>query len=268
MSKIKFKRKYLSIPYFLFLICFVFLPLLLIIYYALTDSEGQFALSNFAKFFTNKNKIGLLSVSVLIGALNTIICLLIGYPIAMILTKNKHGKHNHLSVIILLFIMPMWINFVLRTAATRDLLYWVGINGGSNPYLCTMIGMVYNYLPFTILPLYSTMLKMDRSLIDASYDLGANKVQTFVKTQIPMTMPGIVSAAMMVFMPTMSSFVISDVMGERKIQLIGNSIQFNFDFMRWNEGSFIALVMLIIIGIVMFLTRKGEKEENVRGGLW
>lgn len=268
MSRIRFKRKHLSIPYFLFLVCFVLLPLLLIVYYALTDSEGNFALANFVKFFSNKNKIGLLSVSVLIGALNTIICLVIGYPVAMILTRNKRGKNNHLSVIILLFIMPMWINFVLRTAATRDLLYWVGLNGGNNPYLCTMIGMVYNYLPFTILPLYSTMLKMDRSLIDASYDLGANKVQTFVKTQIPMTLPGIISAATMVFMPTMSSFVISDVMGERKIQLIGNSIQFNFDFMRWNEGSFIALVMLVIIGIVMFLTRKGEKEENIRGGLW
>ena len=267
MSKIKFKRKYLSFPYLLFLIFFVFLPLLLIVYYAMTDANGNFSVDNFVKFFTNKNKIGLLSVSILIGAVNTIICLLIGYPVAMLLTKNKNSK-NKVSIMILLFIMPMWINFVLRTAATRDLLFWINLDGGTYPYLATMIGMVYNYLPFTILPLYSTMLKMDRSLIDASYDLGANKVQTFIKTHIPLTMPGIISAAMMVFMPTMSSFVISDVMGERKIQLIGNSIQFNFDFMRWNEGSFIALVMLIIIGISMFLTRKGEKEENVRGGLW
>jgi spermidine/putrescine transport system permease protein len=164
--------------------------------------------------------------------------------------------------------MPMWINFVLRTAATRDLLYWLGINGGNYPYLATMIGMVYNYLPFTILPLYSQMLKMDKSLIEASYDLGANKVQTFFKTQIPLTMPGIISGAMMVFMPTMSSFVISDVMGERKIQLIGNTIQFNFDQMRWHEGSFIALVMLIIIGISMLLTRNVKTEPNARGGLW
>lgn len=267
MSKISFKRKHLSIPYFIFLICFVLLPLLLIIYYALTNEDGTISLQNFVKFFSNKDKIGLLSISIIIGALNTALCLLIGYPVAMILTKKNRGK-NKVSIMILLFIMPMWINFVLRTAATRDLLYWLGINGGKYPYLATMIGMVYNYLPFTILPLYSQMLKMDKSLIEASYDLGATKVQTFFKTQIPLTMPGIISGAMMVFMPTMSSFVISDVMGERKIQLIGNTIQFNFDQMRWHEGSFIALVMLLIIGITMLLTRNVKKEENVRGGLW
>lgn len=267
MLKIRFKRKYLSIPYFIFLVLFVLLPLLLIIYYALSDESGAISLSNFVKFFSNKNKIGLLSVSVLIGALNTVLCILIGYPVAMLLTKNKRGN-NKVSMMILLFIMPMWINFVLRTAATRDLMYWIGINGGNYPYLATMIGMVYNYLPFTILPLYTQMLKMDRNLIEASYDLGANKVQTFVKTQIPLTMPGIISGAMMVFMPTMSSFVISDVMGERKIQLIGNTIQFNFDQMRWHEGSFIAFVMLVIIGISMLITRNVKTEENARGGLW
>ena len=267
MSKIKFKRKYLSIPYLVFLILFVLLPLLLIVYYALSGEDGSLSLSNFEKFFSSKDKIGLLSVSIIIVALNTAICLLIGYPVAMLLTKNKKPT-SKMSIMILLFIMPMWINFVLRTAATRDLLYWVGLDGGKYPYLATMIGMVYNYLPFTILPLYSTMLKMDRSLIEASYDLGANKVQTFFKTQIPLSMPGIKSGAMMVFMPTMSSFVISDVMGERKIQLIGNTIQFNFDQMRWHEGSFIAFVMLLIIGITMLLTRNVKSEENVRGGLW
>lgn len=267
MSKIRFKRKYLSIPYFLFLLFFVVAPLLLIVYYALSDESGAISLVNLTKFFASKNKVGLLSVSILIGALNTLLCILIGYPVAMILAKKNRGK-NKMSIMILLFIMPMWINFVLRTAATRDLLYWIGLDGGSHPYLATMIGMVYNYLPFTILPLYTTMLKMDKGLIDASYDLGANKVQTFFKTQIPLTMPGIISAAMMVFMPTMSSFVISDVMGERKIQLIGNTIQFNFDQMRWHEGSFIALIMLILIAISILLTRKVEKTDNARGGLW
>lgn len=267
MLKINFKRKYLAIPYFVFLVLFVLIPLLLIVYYALSNEDGTISLNNFVKFFSNKNKLGLLSISFLIGALNTILCLLIGYPIAMILSKSAKG-HNKISILVLLFIMPMWINFVLRTAATRDLLYWIGLDGGTHPYIATMIGMVYNYLPFTILPLYTTMLKMDRSLIDASYDLGANKIQTFVKTQIPLTMPGIISGAMMVFMPTMSSFVISDVMGERKIQLIGNTIQFNFDQMRWHEGSFIAFIMLVIIGITMLLTRNVKKEENARGGLW
>lgn len=267
MSKLKFKRKHLTIPYFVFLVCFVLIPLILIVYYSLSDESGKISFRNFETFFTNKDKIGLLSISILIGGLNTLLCLLIGYPVAYILAKASKGQ-NKLSIIVLLFIMPMWINFVLRTAATRDLLYWIGLDGGSHPYLATMIGMVYNYLPFTILPLYSTMIKMDKSLIDASYDLGANRVQTFFKTTIPITMPGIISGAMMVFMPTMSSFVISDVMGERKIQLIGNTIQFNFDQMRWHEGSFIAFIMLIIIGITMLLTRNIKKEETVRGGLW
>ena len=265
MSKLKFKRKYLSIPYALFLIFFVVLPLLLIIYYAFSDASGNLSFKNFIEFFGNKNKIRLLSVSAIIGALNTVFCILIAYPVAMILVNKKFVKS---TLIVMLFIMPMWINFVLRTAATRDLLYAIGIEGGNYPYTVTMIGMVYNYLPFAILPLYSTMLKMDKNLIEASYDLGANKTQTFLKTIIPMTMPGIISAAQMVFMPTMSSFVISDVMGERKIQLIGNSIQFNFDQMRWNEGSFIAFIMLAIIAIIMFLTRNTAKEENTRGGLW
>ena len=163
--------------------------------------------------------------------------------------------------------MPMWINFVLRTAATRDLLFAMGISGGEHPYLATMIGMVYNYLPFVILPLYTTMTKMNQSLIEASYDLGANKVQTFFLTILPMTMPGIVSAATMVFMPTMSSYVISDVMGERKISLIGNSIQLYFDQGLWHIGSLVALIMLIIIAFGSLCTDT-ESEENARGGLW
>ena len=163
--------------------------------------------------------------------------------------------------------MPMWINFVLRTAATRDLLFWVGISGGEKPYLATMIGMVYNYLPFVILPLYTTMLKMDKSQIEASMDLGATPFQTFTKTIIPMTMPGIISAASMVFMPTMSSYVISDVMGERKISLIGNSIQLYFDQTLWHMGSLVALIMLVFILGGMFFAG-AETEENPKGGMW
>ena len=127
--------------------------------------------------------------------------------------------------------------------------------------------MVYNYLPFVILPLYTTMTKMNYSLIEASYDLGANKVKTFFLTILPMTMPGIVSASTMVFMPTMSSYVISDVMGERKISLIGNSIQLYFDQGLWHIGSLVALIMLLIIAFGSFCTET-EEEHTSRGGLW
>ena len=265
MSKIKFSRKLLAIPYAVFMILFVVIPLLLVIFYAFTDAEGSFSFGNVTAFFSNSTNLNTFVISILIGVATTAICLLIGYPVAFILAKKEY---NFGGVFVLLFVMPMWINFVLRTAATRDLLFWMGISGGEKPYLATMIGMVYNYLPFVILPLYTTMLKMDKSLIEASMDLGANKVQTFIKTIIPMTMPGIVSAASMVFMPTMSSYVISDVMGERQISLIGNTIQTYFDKSLWNMGSLIALVMIVIILITSFMTRNVEKEQDARGGLW
>ncbi len=265
LTKFRFKRKYLSIPYLLFSIFFVIAPLLLIVYYAFTDKNGHFSFTNLQEFFSSSGNFSVLVVSILIGEANTIICLLIGYPIAMLLAKKKYNKSY---VTVLLFIMPMWINFVLRTAATRELLRWIGIDGGKYPYVATIIGMVYNYLPFVILPLYSTMLKMDKNQIEASYDLGANKVQTFFKTIIPMTMPGIVSAATMVFMPTMSSYVISDIMGERNITLIGNLINLNFEQGLWNIGSFYALIILALIGLSVVLFKDVEKAGDARGGLW
>lgn len=270
MSRIKFQRKFLAIPYGIFLFLFVIIPMILIIVYAFTTTDQEtgklvFSLVNLKTFFSNSYNLHTFIISLAIGLLNTIISIVIGYPIAYVLAK-KEMKFK--SIVVLLFVMPMWINFVLRTAATRDLLFSIGLSGGDHPYIATMIGMVYNYLPFTILPLYTTMLKMDRSLIEASMDLGANKVQTFFKTIIPITLPGIISAASMVFMPTMSSFVISDVMGERQISLIGNTIQAYFDQGLWNLGSFVALIMLVIILASMFSTRNMEKEDNIRGGLW
>ena len=205
----RFQRKYLSLPYLLFLLLFVVVPILLIIYYAFTNKgESGISFANFSKFFSDTTNINVLLISLVFAIINTLICLLIGYPIAYILANKNLNKNR---VIVLLFIMPMWINFVIRTGATRELLTWLGIGGGTHPELATIIGLVYNYLPFVILPLYSTMLKMDHSQIEASYDLGANGFQTFTKVIIPMTMPGIVSAVTMVFMPTISSYVISDL---------------------------------------------------------
>ncbi len=259
-----FSRKLLAVPYAVFLILFVVIPLLLIIGYAFTDDSGKLTLDNFRTFFSGGHNINTLMYSIFIGLANTFICLLLGYPAAYFLAKKEIGFGR---ATVLLFVMPMWINFVLRTAATRDLLFMIGLNGGEHPYISTMIGMVYNYLPFVIMPLYTTMTKLDRSLIEASYDLGANKIQMFFKTMLPMTMPGIASASTMVFMPTMSSYVISDVMGERKISLIGNSIQLYFDQGLWHIGSLVALIMLIIMLFVSFCTDEGDDKET-RGGLW
>ena len=264
-NNLHFQRKFLSIPYAIFMILFVVLPMLLIIGYAVTDQSGTPSVSNLLTFFSDANNINTLIISLLIGLGNTALCLIVGYPVAYFLAKKELG---FTMATVLLFVMPMWINFVLRTAATRDLMFWIGLNGGDHPYIATMVGMVYNYLPFTILPLYTTMIKMDKNLIEASYDLGARPAQTFIRTIIPMTMPGIVSAAMMVFMPTMSSYVISDVMGERKISLIGNSIQLYFDQGLWHMGSLVALIMLVMILFGSFLTRNVKTEDDARGGLW
>ena len=262
----KFKRKYLSIPYVLFMVLFVIVPILFIIYYAFTNKGGTFSFTNLTKFFSDSTNVNVLLISFVYAILNTIICLLIGYPIAMILANKKYNKSY---VVVLLFIMPMWINFIIRTSATRDVLNWIGISTGANSTVTTMIGLVYNYLPFVILPLYSTMLKMDKSQIEASHDLGANSFQTFFKVIIPMTMPGIVSAATMVFMPTLSSYVISDILSEYNVVLFGSYIDLYFNQSDWNFGSFMALIMLLLIGISVFVTRKFSKDETGgRTSLW
>lgn len=257
--KIKISRKNLAIPYFIFLILFILIPILIIVFYAFTDAEGYFSFDALVTFFSNYTKLNVLLVSLLIGLFNTILCLLIGYPIAYILSNKKFNKNY---VLVMLFVMPMWINFVLRTGATRDLLNWIGLNTGSYPIIATMIGMVTNYLPFTILPLYSTMLKLDQSQIEAASDLGCNPFQVFTKSIIPQTIPGIVSASMMVFMPTMSSYVISDTLSEGKITLFGNSIYLSFTNSDWNGGSFMALVMLIIVFISMIFSHKFDRNNQ------
>lgn len=264
--KFRFQRKYLCIPYSVFLILFVVIPIFFIIFYAFSDGNGNFSFDALVNFFTTTNKVNVLIQSLLFSTLNTIVCLAIGYPIAYILASSK-AKKNY--VLVLLFVMPMWINFVLRTGATRDVLTWLGINGGTNPYLATMIGLVYNYLPFVILPLYTTMLKLDKQQIEAAVDLGCNRFQVFTKNIFQQTIPGVVSAAQMVFMPTMSSYVIPETLSEGKIVLFGNSIYLGFANNQWNSSSFMALIMLVIIAISMLATRNfTEKEGNEEAAAW
>ena len=268
-----FKREYLSFPYALFLLLFVVFPIFIILVYAFTETTTDpsgietlhFSWSALVSFFTSPTKVNVLVVSLFLGILNTILCLLIGYPLAYLLADKKVNTNY---VLVMLFVMPMWINFVLRTGATRDVLNWIGIQGGDHPYVSTMIGLVYNYLPFTILPLYTTMIKLDRSQIEAARDLGANPFQTFVYSILPQSIPGIVSAAEMVFMPTMSSYVISDTLSEGKLTLFGNIIYLNFSQSQWNEGSFMAFVMLVLIGVSMLLTRKFRGDGERRMGAW
>ena len=268
------QRKYLSIPYIVFLVLFILVPIGIVMFYAFTyeytdpitgvkyiSASGQ----AFLNFFTSWSKWNVLFVSLFIATLTTLLCLLIGFPLAYFLADKKVNRN---AVFVTLFIAPMWINFVLRTGATRDLLTWMGINGGNHPYIATLIGMVQNYLPFVILPLYTTMLKLDKSQIEAARDLGANPTQVFVKNILPQAFPGIVSACLMTFMPTMSSYVISDVLSEGKITLFGNYIELEFTNKAWHDGSFMALVMLVFIGLTMLLSQKTSKEGKKEGGSW
>lgn len=263
--KFRFQRKYFSIPYVIFLSLFVVIPLLLIIYYAFSDNSGALSLDAAAKFFSDTTKLEVILVSFFIAVQTTLICLLLGYPVAYFLANKNYNKN---AVLVMLFIMPMWINFVLRTTATRSILFAINLTGGNAPYLATLIGMVYNYLPFVILPLYTTMLKLDKSQIEAAADLGANPAMVFIKNIIPQSLPGIISAVTMTLVPVMSSYVISDALSEGNVTLIGNSIYINFANYQWHNGSFMAFILLIVVLVSMFLTRNSSKEETARGELW
>ncbi len=258
---LSFSRKQLCIPYGLFLALFVVLPLLLIVFYAFTDKDGGFSLNNFIRFFTSGTTLTTLIISVLIALATTIICILLAYPVAYILARSNLNKGGTL---LMLFIMPMWINFVLRAMAMKDLLTIIGVFGFNN-YVNVIIGMVYDYLPFMILPLYTVLSKMDKSYIEASNDLGANWFTTFTKVTFPLSMPGIASGITMVFMPTMTCYVISDTFGNGLITIVGKLIDEQFTtFQNWNLGSAMAMVLLVIMLISMWVTG-GFNSEETRG---
>ena len=259
----------LCIPYALFMILFILAPILLILFYAFTNQNGQFTFENFQTIFSNSSNFKVIGMSIIVGILNTIVCLLIGYPIAYFLASSKYNKNK---ILVYLFLIPMWINFVIRTIATRDMLSWIGISSENHALLSTVIGMVYNYLPFAILPLYNQMLKLDQSQIEAARDLGANTPQVFFKTILPMTVPGIISAILMTFMPTMSSYIIADKLGGGKVTLIGNLIANQFSSTAqnsYNVGSVLAIIMLLMIGITTLIsTIANDKKPVKRGGLF
>jgi spermidine/putrescine transport system permease protein len=257
-------RKALTIPYAAFLVLFVIFPILLIFFYAFTDKQGNFTLQNFQDVFAgdaSNATFKVIGTSLGVAALTTVICIILAYPIAYILANSKYNKNK---IVVYLFLLPMWINFVIRTTATRDMLLLIGIDYRTMPWVTSIIGMVYNYLPFAILPLYNTMLKLDKSQIEAAADLGANPFDVFVKTIIPMTIPGIVSAITMTFMPTMSSYVITDALSGRTITLIGGLIENKFLLSQLNVGSVYAILMLILIGASVVFERHFTEQGGKR----
>ena len=253
------KRSRWSIPYVVFMAIFVVLPLLLILVYAFQDGSGHFTLSNITRFFSDSDVLGTFAVSIEVAIENTLICILLGYPAAWILANKDLNKS---AVTIILFIMPMWINALMRTLATAELFNTLGITLGKGTLL---FGMVYDYLPFMIYPIYNVLNKMDKSYSEAAQDLGATPWQVFWKVTVPLSMPGVSSGILMVFMPTVSTFAISEFLTNNKIKLFGTIIQENINSSMWNYGAALALIMLIIIGISTLFTNDEEKEAE--GGL-
>ena len=260
-------------PYLVWSILFIIAPLLMVAYYALTDKSGAFSLASVEQIPTY---ITTILLSVLYGVAATAICLVLGFPFAYIFSKAPQKYKN---LVVLLVMLPMWMNFLLRTLAWQTLLEKNGVINQvlhffhlptlqliNTPY-AIVLGMVYNFLPFMVLPLYNVLSKIDKDVISAARDLGATELYTFRKIIFPLSIPGVVSGIIMVFVPALTTFVISDLLGGSKILLIGNVIEQKFkQGSNWNVGSGLSLVLMVFILISMVITTKYDK--NGEGGMF
>jgi len=255
------RRRNWSIPYILFLFCFVIIPLFLIAWYAFTNEAGSFSPENFIRFMKHPEALNILIYSIGVALITTVLCLLIGYPAAYILSRMESGKAR---LLVVLFILPMWINFLIRTLATMALFGFLKLPLGEGALI---FGMVYNFLPFMIYPIYNILQKTDKNLIEAAQDLGANPKQVFIKTILPLSAPGISSGIIMVFMPVISTFAIAELLTINNIKLFGTTLQENIYNGMWNYGAALSLVMLVLIGLTSFLNSSGTSNTSEDGGL-
>lgn len=255
-------------PFIVWIIAGTVIPLLSILYYGFTNRDGNFTISNITAVF-NTDHMQALGLSLGLALASTLVCLLIAFPMAMILRGSKFGKEGFM---IFVFILPMWMNFLLRTMAWQVLLERAGVINSvlqaiglppqdiMNTPWAIILGMVYDFLPFMILPIYNTVCKIDNHLIEAAYDLGASTTKVYTRVIIPLTVPGIVSGITMVFIPALTTFVISNMLGGGKINLIGNIIEQEFTVnSNWYLGSGLSLVMMIFIIASMLILGKFDK---------
>ena len=259
--KLRFNRKQLCIPYAAFLVLFVICPLLVIIYYAFTDGTGQITFENFINFFSNTNTLGTLLNSIAISAVTTLVCLVIAYPVAYILARSKFKKKY---VLLMLFVLPMWINFTLRITALKEILTAIETNIAMYPFLNTVIGMSYDFLPFMILPLYTSLCKLDKSLTEAAEDLGAGGFTVFMRVILPLSVPGIISGVTMVLLPSMTNYVVLDML-YNSTYIMGSLIGSYFAAYDWNNGSMISLVLLVIIFVITLVTNRFSDSGETGG---
>lgn len=271
------KNRKLAYPYIVWMIIFTIVPLLLILHYSFTVTNNNvttFTLSNYKRLF-DPLYINIIKNSIKLAVQCTIICFFMGYPVAYILSKKEFSNK---STLLFLFIVPMWMNFLLRTYAWLTILSNNGVLNSILVFLgfprqqllftdgAVLMGLVYNFLPFMILPIYTSLQKIDRSLIEGAQDLGANSFHVFKKIIFPLSIPGVVSGITMVFMPAVSTFIISNLLGGEQYMLIGNLIEQQFLRVgNWHFGSALAVVLMILIVISTLLLsflNKENKEDN------
>lgn len=266
----------LYIPFLVWLLMFIVIPVILILYYGFTDQNGGVTLSNF-KQLADPTYLVVMLRSLWLALIATIICLLVGYPIAMILAGNTFQKK---TVFLVLFIAPMWMNFLLRTYAwltllensglINQLLVFFGFEKVQFLYRqsAVVLGMVYNLLPYMIFPIYTSISKIPKNILEAAADLGASPLRRLVKIILPMSVPGIVSGVTMVFVPGVTTFVVSKLLGGGKVPMIGDIIEQQFGVLsNWHLGSAISIAVMIIIVICMWFVNRTSDEEG-GAALW
>lgn len=275
----KKKSSLAQYPYIIWNILFVIVPIFLVLYFSLTNKNNKFTLENY-KIIFQANYISVFLSSIKLSVISTVLCLVIGYPVAYILANLKTKARN---ILVLLLLIPMWMNFLLRTYAWMSI---IGKNGVLNALLRTLnlptfdilytstavvLGMVYNFLPFMIIPIYTVLIKIDKNVIKAATDLGADKFIVLKRIIFPLSIPGVMSGITMVFMPAVSTFVISNLLGGGQFMLIGNLIELQFTSIgNWYLGSSISILMMIIILLSMAVLSKYDKNNGEKGGayLW
>ena len=277
------KFSQLALPYIIWAGLMLVLPMVLIALYSVTEPGNTIisftlTLDHYVKFFTDPDFLIILWRSLWIAVKTTIICLLLGYPVAFFISRNSEKVQN---LLVLCVTLPMWINMLVRTYAwigllsegglVQRLLSLIGLGGSELLYTegAVLLGMVYNFLPFMILQINTSLCKMDHSLLEASADLGANPVQTFVRVILPLSLPGVINGITLVFLPAVSSFFIPKLLGGGKYFLIGNMIENQFITVgEWNFGSAVSMIMAVIMMLLMMAVRKveirnqGGKEEK------
>ena len=271
----------MALPYIVWSAVMIILPMLLIVMYAFTQKGNdvltfRITLQNFVRFFSDPIFLEVLKRSLWVAVLTTVLCLVLGYPVAYIIAQADGRKK---MLLVLLITIPMWINMLVRTYAwvgilqdkglINTILGWFGLGPVSLIYtdFAVILGMVYNFIPFMILQIYTSLTKMDKSYLEAASDLGANKVQSFLRITLPLSLPGVLSGITLVFLPAVSSFFVPKMLGGGQYVLIGNVIESQFlTSGNWNFGSAISLIMAVIIMISLYVTKKVDKNGQSEGG--